>query len=79
MTVVHQGEDDKMPLAYSSTGLSNLFMNPISYPIRILLAPSPDYRWGVHLCLLAPLGAIMAFVILCLAGGENPSANSFLR
>ena len=52
-------------------------MNPISYPIRILLAPSPDYRWGEHLCLLAPLGAIMAFVILCLGWWGEPVRQFF--
>ena len=52
-------------------------MNPISYPIRTLLAPSPDYRWGVHLCLLAPLGAIMAFVILCLGWWGEPVRQFF--
>ena len=52
-------------------------MNPISYPIRTLLAPSPDYRWGEHLCLLVPLGAIMAFVILCLGWRGEPSRQFF--
>ena len=52
-------------------------MNPISYPIRTLLAPSPDYRWGEHLCLLAPLGAIMAFVILCLGWWGEPVRQFF--
>ena len=52
-------------------------MNPISYSIRTLLAPSPDYRWGEHLCLLAPLGAIMAFVILCLGWWGEPVRQFF--
>ena len=52
-------------------------MNPISYPIKTLLAPSPDYRWGEHLCLLAPLGAIMAFVILCLGWWGEPVRQFF--
>ena len=72
-----RGKTTKCLLLISSTGLSNLFMNPISYPIRILLAPSPDYRWGEHLCLLAPLGAIMAFVILCLGWWGEPVRQFF--
>lgn len=52
-------------------------MNPIVPSIRTLLAPSPDYRWGEHLCLLAPLGAIMAFVILCLGWWGEPVRQFF--
>ena len=52
-------------------------MNPIVPSIRTLLAPSPDYQWGKHLCLLAPLGAIMAFVILCLGWWGEPVRQFF--
>ncbi len=76
MTVVHQGEaTTKCLLLISSTRLSNLFMNPISYPIRTLSCSVPLQLW--QNCLLALLGAIMAFVILCLGWWGEPVRQFF--
>lgn len=49
----------------------------MSCSIKALLAPSPNYRWGEHLCLLAPLGAVMAFIIFCLGWWGEPVRQFF--
>ena len=52
-------------------------MNTMSCSIKALLAPSPNYRWGEHLCLLAPLGTVMAFIIFCLGWWGEPVRQFF--
>ena len=49
----------------------------MSCSIKALLAPSPNYRWGEHLCLLAPLGTVMAFIIFCLGWWGEPVRQFF--
>ena len=52
-------------------------MNTMSCSIKAFLAPSPNYRWGGHLCLLAPLGAVMTFIIFCLGWWGEPVRQFF--
>ncbi len=47
------------------------------FNIRSLLVPAPHYRWKEHLCLLAPLGVILASIVVCLGWWGEPVRQFF--